>query len=79
MVFRAKSDIYTGDFLTLFLGVDNEARQRPHQLQPTTLDLCEWTIIVTNLSVEQLSVEEALILLRLHGKLSFSSNSGNRF
>lgn len=43
----------------------DEARQRPHKLQQSTLDLCEWTIIVTNLSHEQLSVDEAIILLRL--------------
>lgn len=47
----------------------DEARQRPHKLQQTTLDLCEWTIIVTNLSTEQLSVEEAVILLRLRWQI----------
>jgi hypothetical protein len=47
----------------------SEARQRPHNLQATTLDLCSWTIIVTNLSAQQLSVEEALILLRLRWQI----------
>jgi len=46
-----------------------EARQRPHALQSTTLDLCEWTILVTNLPPEQLTVEEALILLRLRWQI----------
>jgi len=46
-----------------------EARQRPHKLRTTTLDLCEWTIIVTNLDAEQLSLEEALILLRLRWQI----------
>lgn len=47
----------------------DEARQRPHKLKKTTLDLCEWTIIVTNLSVDLLSVEDALILLRLRWQI----------
>jgi hypothetical protein len=42
-----------------------EAQSRPHQLQDQTLALCAWTLIVTNLPVEDLSIAQALILLRL--------------
>ena len=47
----------------------DEARQRPHNLRSTTLDLCGWTILVTNLHPEQLTVEEALTLLRLRWQI----------
>lgn len=46
-----------------------EALNRPHRLQTTTLDLCEWTLLVTNLPSEQLSFEEALILIRLRWQI----------
>jgi len=46
-----------------------EALSRPHHLQTTTLDLCEWTIIVTNLNDDQLTIEQALILLRLRWQI----------
>lgn len=46
-----------------------EALSRPHHLQATTLDLCQWTIIVTNLNDEQLSIEEALIVLRVRWQI----------
>ena len=49
--------------------VKDDARQRPHKLQQTTLDLCQWSLIVTNLSAEQLSIEEATILLRLRWQI----------
>ena len=39
------------------------------QLKRETLDLCDWTIIVTNLEVGMLSVEEALRLLRLRWQI----------
>lgn len=47
----------------------DEARHRPHKLRATTLDLCEWTILITNLSSEQLKLDEALILLRLRWQI----------
>jgi len=46
-----------------------EAKSRPHQLQDQTLALCAWTMIVTNLSAEDLSIAEALILLRLRWQI----------
>ena len=46
-----------------------EAQNRPHQLQEETLALCAWTIIVTNLNRDDLSLEEALILLRLRWQI----------
>lgn len=45
------------------------ARRRTHPLRSTTLALCEWTILVTNLPPEQLRVEEALTLLRLRWQI----------
>jgi hypothetical protein len=41
-----------------------EARRRGQPLSPRRLALAAWTILVTNLPQEQLSVEEALVLLR---------------
>ena len=46
-----------------------EARRRTRPLRSTTLALCEWTILVTNLQPEQLSVEAALTLLRLRWQI----------
>lgn len=46
-----------------------EAKSRPHQLQDQTLALSAWTIMVTNLSAEDLSIAEALILLRLRWQI----------
>ena len=44
--------------------VRTEAKDRKSKLKQKTLDLCQWTILITNLPVEELSVEEALRLLR---------------
>lgn len=45
--------------------VREAAKARKHsQLKAETLSLCDWTIMVTNLEVEALSVSEALRLLR---------------
>ena len=42
-----------------------DAKDRPkHRLKQETLDLCQWVILVTNLSPDQLSIDEALCLLR---------------
>ena len=42
-----------------------EAQDRSHsQLKQETIALCDWTLIVTNLTTEQVSVPEALCLLR---------------
>jgi len=50
--------------------VREAAGDRPqHQLRPETLALCDWTVIVTNLAPAQLSVEEALVLLRLRWQI----------
>ena len=45
------------------------AKSRPHQLRPETLALCDWTVIVTNLPADRLSLEQALILLRLRWQI----------
>ena len=57
------------------------AAQRRHQLyqatyrrssrfpQAATLALCDWTVMVTNLTPEQISAEEALCLLRLRWQI----------
>jgi hypothetical protein len=50
--------------------VKEGARSRRHsQLKEETLELCDWTIIVTNLSSEELTVLEALCLLRLRWQI----------
>jgi hypothetical protein len=50
--------------------VKESARSRRHsQLKAETLELCEWTILVTNLTAEQLTVLEALCLLRLRWQI----------
>jgi hypothetical protein len=50
--------------------VQESARSRRHsQLKAETLELCEWTILVTNLSAEELTVREALCLLRLRWQI----------
>ena len=47
-----------------------EAKDRPHsQLQPETLALCQWTILITNLTPEQASVNEICCLLRLRWQI----------
>ncbi len=46
------------------------ARSRRHsQLKSETLALCEWTLIVTNLSSDHVTVAEALCLLRLRWQI----------
>jgi hypothetical protein len=50
--------------------VKESARTRRHsQLKVETLELCDWTILVTNLSAEELTVLEALCLLRLRWQI----------
>lgn len=50
--------------------VKESARTRPHsQLKVETLELCDWTILVTNLSAEELTILEALCLLRLRWQI----------
>jgi hypothetical protein len=50
--------------------VEESARKRQHsQLKAETLALCDWTILVTNLSLEALTVLEALCLLRLRWQI----------
>ena len=42
-------------------------KAQKHGRQPSTqmLDLCQWTIVLTNIPQEELSVQEAVVLLRL--------------
>lgn len=50
--------------------VREAAKSRKHsQLQTETLSLCDWTILVTNLQAEALSVQDALRLLRLRWQI----------
>lgn len=50
--------------------VKESARSRRHsQLKAETLELCDWTILVTNLDSEALTVSEALCLLRLRWQI----------
>jgi hypothetical protein len=50
--------------------VQEDAKDRPkNQLRPETLALCEWTVLVTNLDACQLSLEDALSLLRLRWQI----------
>lgn len=44
------------------------SRKKSH-LKPETLALCDWTIIVTNMSVDDLSVQDALSLLRVRWQI----------
>jgi hypothetical protein len=46
-----------------------EAADRPSKLRPETLTLCDWTVMVTNLPLEQLAPAEALVLLRLRWQI----------
>lgn len=47
-----------------------EAQDRKHsQLQPETLALCQWTIVITNLEADQASVNQILCLLRLRWQI----------
>lgn len=42
-----------------------EAKDRTHsQLQPETLALCDWSLFVTNMPPEQLTIDDALCLIR---------------
>jgi hypothetical protein len=49
--------------------VRRDAQNRSSQLRSETLALCEWTVIVTNLPVEMLSLEQAIVLLRLRWQI----------
>ncbi len=50
--------------------VHREAKDRKNsQLKPETLALCEWTILITNLEDDRLSVKEMLCLLRLRWQI----------
>jgi hypothetical protein len=50
--------------------VREAAKSRKHsQLQAETLSLCDWTLIVTNLDAQTLSVQDALRLLRLRWQI----------
>jgi hypothetical protein len=46
-----------------------DAKEQAHTIRPETLALCEWTVIATNLSPEQLSLDAALLLLRLRWQI----------
>ncbi len=47
-----------------------EAKDRPHtQLQPETLDLCQWTILITNLEPSRATVSDICCLLRLRWQI----------
>lgn len=50
--------------------VRTEAKDRPRsQLKPETLDLCQWTILITNLVANQATLNEILCLLRLRWQI----------
>jgi hypothetical protein len=50
--------------------VRSEAKDRSHsQLKPETLDLCQWTILITNLDANQVSLNQILCLLRLRWQI----------
>ena len=51
------------------MRVTKDARKRAHRLKSQTLALCEWTLIVTNMTLEQLSLVDALSLLRLRWQI----------
>lgn len=47
-----------------------EAKERKNsQLQPETLALCQWTILITNLDADQATINEILCLLRLRWQI----------
>ncbi len=48
---------------------DAAKSRKQSQLKAETLKLCDWTLIVTNLDAEVLSVHDALRLLRLHWQI----------
>jgi len=45
------------------------AREKGRTCSAKQLALCEWTILVTNVPVERLSIEEALVLARLRWQI----------
>jgi hypothetical protein len=50
--------------------VRTEAKDRSRsQLKPETLDLCQWTILITNLDDDQASVNQILCLVRLRWQI----------
>ena len=46
-----------------------EAKDQGRTLRPDTLALCEWTVIATNLPPHRLSLDDALVLLRLRWQI----------
>lgn len=49
--------------------IQKEARDKGRRVRPERLVLCGWTIIVTTLEANQLSVREALVLLKLRWQI----------
>lgn len=49
--------------------VREDARKRAHHLKAETLALCDWTLLLTNLTADQVSLEAALTLLRLRWQI----------
>jgi len=49
--------------------LQKEARDKGQRLRPERLVLCGWTIIITTLEAEQLSLSEALVLLKLRWQI----------
>jgi len=45
------------------------ARRKGQTISPTRLALCDWTVLVTNVSSEQLAFDEAFILARLRWQI----------
>jgi hypothetical protein len=46
-----------------------DAKRKNRTLTPETLQLCEWTVVATNLPADQLPAEAALVLLRLRWQI----------
>lgn len=46
-----------------------DAKDRGHPLRPDTLALCDWTVMATNLPPHALTVDDALLLLRLRWQI----------
>lgn len=46
-----------------------DAKANGRQVRDTTLALCEWTVLATNLPLEQLSPQQAIILIRLRWQI----------
>lgn len=48
---------------------ESASSRKKSQLKPETLALCDWTIIITNMPVDNLSVQDALSLLRVRWQI----------